>query len=72
MRGLAGGMGMDVRQALLHHAESNQFQFAGQTAEISRNVELDLQAAALGKTLCVPIERRRKTAFFQQRGGWSR
>jgi hypothetical protein len=42
-------MAVNVGQALLHDTENHQFHIARKPAEILRNAEADLDAAALGE-----------------------
>src|SRR5258706_11355162 len=63
----ASRMPVDVGQALLHYAKYCRFQVARQPAEILRNLQVDGDLAAFGKSPYVPGERGGKTSLVEQR-----
>jgi hypothetical protein len=67
LRSLAPRVTMNVGQAFLHKAEYNEFHLGWESPEIVRNLQINLQTAALRKTLHVPTQRGRYTSFIQQR-----
>ena len=54
--GRTPGMTMDIGQALLHYSKNGRFQLLGEPAEIIRELGLNLNLAALCKSLNVPPE----------------
>ena len=58
---------MNVGQTLLHDAEYHQLHFAGESAEVFRNFQRDIQPAALVQALNVPKQRSGKPGFVQKR-----
>ena len=58
---------MNVGQTLLHDAEYHQLHFAGESAEVFRNFQRDIQLAALVQALNVPKQRSGKPGLVQQR-----
>jgi len=55
-RSRTSGVAMHVRQTLLHRAEQNQLQLAGQPVQIARQVEVHSNLASLGKTFHIPLQ----------------
>src|ERR1700691_3810380 len=68
-RQLAAGVTVNVGQTLLHDAEYHQLHFAGESAEVFRNFQRDIQPAALVQALNVPKQRSGKPGFVQKRRG---
>src|ERR1700722_4870989 len=66
-RNLASRVTMNVCQAFLHQAEYNDFHFGWESSEIVGNLQINLQTAALRKTLHVPTQCGRNARFIQQR-----
>src|SRR5580704_16556248 len=66
-RGLAAGMAMNVRKALLHDAKHRQFDIAGESAEALIDVEVDDQMATFLQSLYVPANGLRQAIFIQKR-----
>src|SRR5450631_3724784 len=63
---LASAVAMNVGQALLHQTKHHQLHFAGETFEVFRNFERNLQAAALAKALDIPAQGLGKAGFVQE------
>src|SRR5580704_9098141 len=55
-RNFASRVTMNVCQAFLHQAEYDEFHFRWESSEILRNLQINLQIAALRKTLHVPTQ----------------
>jgi len=66
--GLASGVTMNVGQTFLHQTEYDDFHFGWESAEMIRNLQINLQIATLRKTLHVPIQCGRNAGFIH-RGG---
>ena len=64
---LASGMAMNVGQRFLHYAEHNQLQFARQSPEFFRNIEVNHNPTALRRSLHIPADRRRQPCLIEQR-----
>src|SRR3979411_2484309 len=60
-------MTMDIRQALLHYPDKGRYQLLGETPEIIGEFGLNLNLAALCKSLNVPAESRSESGLVQQR-----
>src|ERR1700730_12105144 len=60
-------MTVDIRQALLHYPENSRFQLLGETPEIIGELGLNLNLAALSKSLNVPPESRSESRLIQNR-----
>ena len=58
---------MNIREALLYDPENGKLHLFGQTRKDLRDVEPGIDFAAFGKSLDIPMKRRRETSFIQQR-----
>src|SRR5690349_19332341 len=58
-RRLASGVTMNVGEAFLHQAEYDEFHLGGEPSEIVRNLQINLQTAALRQALHIPTQCRR-------------
>jgi len=47
-------MPMNIRKAFLHHPKKRRLQFTGQTSEMIREVQINLDFAALSKSVDIP------------------
>src|SRR3984957_7008484 len=63
----AAGMAVHVGERFLHDAEDGGFAFAGEAAEVRRQLDFDRNVAALGKFFDEPAQRRLQTHFVEQR-----
>ena len=59
---------MHVRERFLNDSKESDFLLARKPAEVSRDLECDIDIAALRKSLDIPLNRRRQPYFVQR--GW--
>ncbi len=59
---------MNVGETFLHQTENHQLHIRGQSIEILRNDELNINSTAFFCAVNVPAERSGKSSFVQERG----
>ena len=65
-RGSTPGMTMDIGQTFLNDAENGEFYVVWQPGEIIRDFQIDVDLAALRKSIHVPAQRRDQTGDFEK------
>src|SRR5690349_19765237 len=60
-------MAMDIGEGFLNEAKDDQFRILGKPAEVLRNAQVNLEAAALGETLHIPTEGFGEAVFVEKR-----
>ena len=61
------GMAMNVGETFLHDAENGGLEFGGQPSDVGRNIQKDLDVAALRKSFDISPESGGKAEVVQQR-----
>src|ERR1700674_2114984 len=61
-------MAMNIGETLLHGPENRRFRFAAEPLKIRGDLQIHLNLAAFGESVCVPAESRSESRFIQQWG----
>lgn len=67
LRGIAFGMTMNIRETFLHQPENGNFHLVGHARELRRNLEANVDLAALREAIHVPANGRGKAGRIEQR-----